>query len=151
MERAPVLQIGPLIPRHDRPQVQNPREHCKSSTDTPILSLLLLLSVTHFSLFKQVDDTPPTVSRSGKPIELLPSSPISLIGNNAPTLAALMYRNMRFKKITTERAKTSPSVAAATLAQAFKVNPLISLIHADFILYLHHLFRIHRPLWELHR
>jgi len=76
-----------------------------------------------FSLFKQVDDTPPIVSRSEKPIKLLPSGPISLIGNNAPTLAALMHRNVRFKKITTRRAKTSPSVAATTLAQAFKVNP----------------------------
>jgi len=73
--------------------------------------------------FKQVDDTPPTVSKSGKPIELLPSGPISLIGNNAPSLAALMHRNERFKKITTRRAKTSPSVAATALAQAFKVNP----------------------------
>ena len=33
-----------------------------------------------------------------------------------------MHRNMRFKKITTKRTKTSPSVAAATLAQDFKVN-----------------------------
>jgi len=73
-------------------------------------------------VFTQVDDTPPTVSRSGKPIELLPSGLISLIGNNAPSLAALMHRNMRFKKIASKRAKTSPSVAAAALAQAFKVN-----------------------------
>jgi len=84
--------------------------------------LLLFLSATYFLYFTQVDDTPPTVSRSGKPIELLPSGPISLIGNNAPSLAALMHRNVRFKKITTKRAKTSPSVAAAALAQAFKVN-----------------------------
>jgi len=74
------------------------------------------------SVFTQVDDTPPTVSRSGKPIELLPSGPISLIGNNAPSLAALMHRNVRFKKITTKRAKISPLVAAAALAQAFQVN-----------------------------
>jgi len=75
-----------------------------------------------FSLFKQVDDIPPTVSRSGKPIELLPSGPISLIGNNAPSLAALMHRGVRFKKITTKWTKTSPSIAAAALAQAFKVE-----------------------------
>jgi len=56
------------------------------------------------------------------PIELLPPGPISFIGNNAPTLAALMHRNMRFKKITTKRARTSPSAAAAALIQAFKVN-----------------------------
>jgi len=76
-----------------------------------------------FLFLKQVDDTPPIVSKSGKPIELLPSGPISLIGNNAPTLAALMHRNVRFKKITTRRAKMSPSVAAISLAQGFKVNP----------------------------
>jgi len=69
----------------------------------------------------QVNDTPPTVSRNGRPIELLPSGPISLIGNNVPSLAALMHRGVRFKKITTRRAKTSPSVAATALAQAFKV------------------------------
>jgi len=78
--------------------------------------------VTHFLSSEQVDNPPPTVSRSGKPIELLPSGPISLIGNNAPSLAALMHRNVRFKKITTRRPKTSPTVAAATLAQALQVN-----------------------------
>jgi len=82
----------------------------------------LLLSATYFLYFTQVDDTPPSVSRSGKPIKLLPSSPISLIGNNAPSLAALMHRGVRFNKITTKRTKTSPSVAAAALAQAFKVK-----------------------------
>jgi len=45
-----------------------------------------------------------------------------LIGINAPSLAALMDRGVRFKKITTKRAKTSPSVAAAALAQVFKVE-----------------------------
>jgi hypothetical protein len=34
----------------------------------------------------------------------------------------LMHRNIRFKKTTTRRSKVSPSVAAATLAQAFKVR-----------------------------
>ena len=66
--------------------------------------------------------TPPLVSGSGKPIELLPSGPISLIGNNAPTLAAIMHRGVRLKKVTTKWVKISPSVAASTLAQAFKVN-----------------------------
>jgi len=65
---------------------------------------------------------PPLVSRSGRPIELLPSGPISLIGNNAPSLAAIMHRGVRLKKITTKRTKTSPSLAATALAQAFKVN-----------------------------
>jgi len=77
-----------------------------------------------------------SVSRSAKPIELLPSGPISLIGNNAPSLAALMHRGVRFEKIITKRAKTSPSVAAATLAQAFKVNPrLLQLIPIPFYTY----------------
>jgi hypothetical protein len=82
----------------------------------------LLLSATYFLYFTQVDDTPPLVSRSGRPIELLPSGPISLIGNNAPGLVALMHRGARFKKITTKRTKKSPSVAAAALAQVFKVE-----------------------------
>ena len=70
----------------------------------------------------QVDDTPPLVSRSGKLIELLPSGPISLIGNNSPSLAAIMHRGVRLKKVSTKRTKASPSVAASTVAQAFKVN-----------------------------
>jgi len=69
----------------------------------------------------QVDYTPPSVSRSSKPIDLFPSGPISSIGNNAPTLAAIMHRSVRLKKVTTKRTKTSPLVAASTLAQAFKV------------------------------
>ena len=90
----------------------------------PILQSFLLtltLSVTYPLLFQQVDDPAPIVSRSGRPIDLLPSSPVSLIGHNAPSLAVLMHRNIRFKK-TTKRSKTFPSVAAATLAQAFKVK-----------------------------
>jgi len=83
--------------------------------------LLLSPSVIHTFLFKQIDNPPPTISRSGRLIELLPSRPISVIGNNAPSLAALMHQNVRFKKITTRRSKTSPTFAAATLAQAFKV------------------------------
>ena len=79
-------------------------------------------SVTYFLCCIQVDDTPPLGSRSGRPIELLPSGPISLIGNNAPTLAAIMHRGVRLKKVTTKRMKTSPSVATTALAQAFKVK-----------------------------
>jgi len=121
MEGAFVLQIGSYIPRYDRLRIQGPRKCCKFSSDASIL-LFLSLSATYFLYFIQVDDTPPSVSRSGKPIKLLPSSPISLIGNNAPSLAALMHRGVRFKKITTKRTKTSPSVAATALAQAFKVE-----------------------------
>ena len=79
-------------------------------------------SVTYFLCYIQADVTPPLVSRSGRPIELLPSGPISLIGNNAPTLATIMHRGVRLKKVTTKRTKTSPLVAATALAQAFKVN-----------------------------
>jgi hypothetical protein len=68
----------------------------------------------------QVDNIPPSISRSGKPIDLFPSGPISLIGNNAPTLAAIMHRGVRLKKVTTKRTKVSPSVAVSALAQAFK-------------------------------
>jgi len=85
----------------------------------------LILSATYlFSIFKQVDNPAPTVSRSGKPIDLLQLGPISLIVHHTPSLAALAHRNVRFKKTTTKRTKASPSVAAATLAQAFNVKLL---------------------------
>ena len=121
VERALVLQIGPHILWHDRPQIQSPREYRKFLTDASIFLFSFLLA-THFLCFTLFDDTPSSVSRSGRPIELLPSGLISLIGNSAPSLAALMHRGVRSKKITTRRAKTSPSVAATALAQAFKVN-----------------------------
>ena len=85
-----------------------------------------LISNLFVLLFKQVDNPAPTISRSGRPIELLQSGPISRIGHNAPSLVALMHRNVRFKKTTTKWSKVSPSVAAATLAQAFKVKPIIN-------------------------
>jgi len=80
----------------------------------------------------QVDDTPPSVSRSGKSIDLFQSGPISSIGNNAPTLAAIMHRGVRLKKVTTRRTQISPSVAASTLAQAFKVH--LQTFYTDFTL-----------------
>jgi len=112
------------------------------STLIPMLQSLQyrFRSVTHFLCHIQVDDTPPLVSRSGKPIELLPSGLISLIGNNAPTLAAIMHRGVCLKKVTTKRTKTSPSVAASTLAQAFKVNFRILLLIQILFLYLLHLY-----------
>jgi TolB-like protein/DNA-binding SARP family transcriptional activator len=105
----------------DRLRVQE-RIARKSFSDISIVLLTLTLLVTYPFSLQQVDDPAPTVSRSGRPIDLLPSGPISLIGHNAPSLAALMHRNIRFKKTTTKRLKVSPSVVAATLAQAFKVN-----------------------------
>ena len=61
------------------------------------------------------------MSRTGRPFDLQPVSPISLIGHNTPSLAALMHRGVCFKKMTTKWSKAAPSVATATLAQAFKV------------------------------
>jgi hypothetical protein len=68
----------------------------------------------------QVDNIPPLVSRSGRPIDLFPSGPISSIGHNAPTLASIVHRGVRLRKVTTRRTQTSPTVAAPTLARAFK-------------------------------
>jgi len=67
------------------------------------------------------------MSKSGRPFDLRPVSPISPIGYNAPTLAALTHRGARPRKVTTKRPKSTPLVAAATLAQAFKVTTLIIL------------------------
>jgi len=75
------------------------------------------------------------MSKSGRPFDLRPVSLISPIGYNAPTLAALTHRGARFKKMTTKRSTSTPSVAAATLAKAFKVTILFTLFHADFKLY----------------
>jgi hypothetical protein len=63
------------------------------------------------------------VSKGGRPFDLRPISSVSLIGHNAPSLATLMHRGVRFKKMTSKRSKATPSVAATTLTQAFKVNP----------------------------
>ena len=101
-----------------------------------VFSLSLTSSATDSS-FWQVDDPAPSMSRSGRPFDLRPVSPISSIGYNAPTLAALMHRGAHFKKMTTKRSKASPSVVAATLAQAFKVKTLNYSNHADLSSYLH--------------
>ena len=77
----------------------------------------------------QVDDTPPSVSRSGKPIDLFASGPVSSIGHKAPTLAAIVHRGIHLKKVTTRRTQTLPSVAASALAQAFKVTAKPSLLY----------------------
>jgi hypothetical protein len=87
-----------------------------SFTDTSVLYYLLTSSATYYFLFQQVDEPAPTISRSGKPIDLLQSGPIYLIGHHTQSLAALTHRNVRFKKTTTKRSKVSPSVAATTLA-----------------------------------
>jgi len=101
--------------------------------------LILFPSVTHFCILLQVDNTPSSVSRSGKPIDLFPPGPISSIGHNAPTLATIVHRGVRLKKVTTRRTHTPPTVAASTLAQAFKaiVKPflfiLITFTSATFV------------------
>ena len=74
--------------------------------------------------FNQVDDPAPSMSRSGRPFNPHPVSPVSLISHNAPSLVVLMHRGVCFKKMMTKRSKTTPSVVAATLAQAFKVKTL---------------------------
>ena len=103
-------------------------------------SISNLLILIYFLIFRQVNNPAPIVSRSGKPIELLPSGPITLIGHNAPSLAVLMHRNVRFKKTTTKRAKASPPVAAATLAQAFKVKLSNFLLSALILPHTHIIF-----------
>ena len=86
-----------------------------------VFSLLLTPSATDSSIW-QVDDPAPSMSRSGWSFDLRPVSPVSYIGHNALTLVALMHRGACFKKMTTKRSKATPSIAAATLAQAFKVK-----------------------------
>ena len=81
----------------------------------------------------QVDNIPPSVSRSGKPIDLFPSGPISSIGHNAPTLASIVHRGVRLRKVTTRRTHTSPTVAAPTLARAFKAICQIFIFYADYL------------------
>jgi hypothetical protein len=68
------------------------------------------------------------MSKSGKPFDLRPVSPISSIGYHAPTLAALTHQGARPKKTTTQRPKATPSTAAATLVKAFKVTTLLTSI-----------------------
>ena len=50
------------------PKYKVPENTVSSPTDTSILLLFLPLSVTHSLFFKQVDNPPPTVNRSGKPL-----------------------------------------------------------------------------------
>ena len=126
MEGASIHGISSYISRHDRLWLWSSWWYRKSPVDTSVPLSTLTLSVTYLFLFQQVDDPAPTISRSGRPIELLQSGPISLIGHNAPSLSALMHHNIRFKKTTSKWSKVSPSVAA-TLAQAFKVNSWLSL------------------------
>ena len=128
MEGACVQGISSYVPQHDRLRLWSSRWHFKFLTNTLILFLIFTLSATYPFSHQQVDDLAPMVSRSGRLMDLLQWGPISLIGHNAPSLATLMHRNICFKK-TTKQSKVSPSVAAATLAQTFKVNSQFSLSH----------------------
>ncbi|XP_066348124.1 uncharacterized protein [Miscanthus floridulus] len=71
-----------------------------------------------------VNNPAPTMSKSGKPFDLWPVSPISPIGYNAPTLAALTHQKIRTKTITSKSklatSRATPSAAATTLVKAFK-------------------------------
>ena len=75
------------------------------------------------------------MSKSGKPFDLRPVSPISPIGYNAPTLAALTHQKIRTKTITSKSklatARATPSAAATTLVKAFKVTTLFISTYAD--------------------
>jgi uncharacterized protein YdaL len=79
------------------------------------------------------------MSKSGKPFDLRPVSPISSIGYNAPTLAALTHQRTHAKTITSRSklatAGATPLAAATTLIKAFKVTILFISTHADFKLY----------------
>jgi hypothetical protein len=75
------------------------------------------------------------MSKSGRPFDLWPVSPISPISYNAPTLAALTHRGARPRKTTTKRTKATPSIVATTLVKAFKVTILFTSIYADLKLY----------------
>ena len=89
------------------------------------------------------------MSESGRPFDLRSVSPISAIDYNAPTLAALTHRGACFKKITTKRPYATPSVAAATLVQAFKVTTLIILIMLISI-YIYTIFSGHNDCnWDI--
>ena len=127
MEGASVQGIGSHVPYHNRPRIWGSWWRCKFLADTSVLLLILTLSATHPFSSQQGDDPALTVSRSGRPIDLLQSGPIYLIRHNAPSLATLMHRNIHFKKTTTKQLEVSPSIATATLAQAFKVNSQFSL------------------------
>jgi hypothetical protein len=79
------------------------------------------------------------MSKSGKPFDLRPASPISPIDYNAPTLAALLHQRIRTKTITSKSklatARATPLAAASTLIKAFKVITLFISTHADHKLY----------------
>jgi hypothetical protein len=68
-----------------------------------------------------------------------PVSPISPIGYNAPTLAALIHQRTRAKTITSKSklatAKATLLAAATTLIKAFKVITQFISTHADLKLY----------------
>jgi hypothetical protein len=86
---------------------------------------------------KQADDPVPPISKSGKPFNLLPASPVSVIGYNAPTLEALTFQRARTKTITSRprlgTSRVSPKAAASSLIKAFKVITLLTLFSADIL------------------
>jgi hypothetical protein len=84
---------------------------------------------------KQADDPVPSISKSGKPFNLYPTSPISIIGYNAPTLEALTFQRTRAKTITFRprlgTSRATPKAAASSLIKAFKVITLLTLFSTD--------------------
>jgi hypothetical protein len=79
------------------------------------------------------------MSKSGKPFNLRPISPISWISYNAPTLATLTFQRTHAKIITSRSklatARATPLAAATSLIKAFKVITSFIFIHADTKLY----------------
>jgi hypothetical protein len=79
------------------------------------------------------------MSKSGKPFDLRPVSPISPIGYNAPILADLTHQRTRAKTIISKSklatARATPLAAATSLIKAFKVITLFISTHADHKLY----------------
>jgi hypothetical protein len=75
------------------------------------------------------------MSKSGKPFNLRPVSPVSLIGYNAPTLAALIFQRTHAKTITSRSklatARATTLAAATSLIKALKVITSFIFTHAD--------------------
>jgi len=91
-------------------------------------------SATYFLCFIQVDDTPPSISRNGRPIELLPSGPISLIDNTAASLAALMHRGVVFQENHHQASENIPVGSCHCFGTSFQGKSLNSSTYTDSIL-----------------
>ena len=110
-----------------------------------------LPSVTYFLCCMQVDDTPPLASRSGRPIELLPSGPISLIGNNAKNLGCYNASGCESQESHHQTNENIPIGGCHYFGISLQGKFSGPSTYTDSILILTQFFRIHRLVWELHR